>query len=95
MKVKLADLDQMRRESGIFKYVRLVDDSVRFVAIDFYTPDHCQMVDPGEQPVSGGSISVQPDARVVRTITHGSSTLRLPSLPDDEEIITRVLWPED
>jgi len=94
MNVKLADIEAIRRENSIYKYVRMADDSLRFVEISFYTPDHAQMVDPDEQAISGGSIAVSADSRVVRTITHGSSSLRLPSLPDDEEIIARALWPD-
>lgn len=76
---------------GVFKYVRLADDSIRFSDVSTL-PEHCQMVDENDPtPKSAGSIVVRPD-KTVRTLTHGSMTLNLPSAADDEEIIHRAIF---
>lgn len=93
--VRLATPDTVR-QGGVYKYVRMVDDTVRFVEVSFYTPDHIQMIDEGEVAKSAGSIVVRPQlsADRVRTCFHGSQTLRLPSLEDDEAVIASLLFPE-
>lgn len=89
--VKLASLDEVRAGLTFFKYVRMPDDSVRFVAIDFLTPDHAQMIDEGEAAKSAGSITVR--KKVVELKSSGSSTLKISfSMSDDVEIITRLLF---
>lgn len=78
-------------QGGVFKYVRLADDSLRFANIDTQ-PEHCQMVDENDPtPKSAGSIVVRSD-RSVMTINHGSMTLKLPSADDDEEVICKAIF---
>lgn len=90
IKIKLSTIDEVRA-GGVFKYVRMHDDSLRFVAIDWYTPNHDEMVGEGEVAKSAGSISVSERDLAVRISSYGSSTLSLPSLQDDEDLIQRAV----
>lgn len=93
VQAKLASVEEVRH-GGVFKYVRMADDSLRFVEVTAWTPDHAQMIDVDEVARSAGSVAVDPLKSYVRTIFHGSMSLKLPSLPDDEDLIKRHLFPE-
>lgn len=90
---------ELVRLGGVFKYVRMADDTLRFISVGFFTPEHREMVETGETAKSAGAVCVMPsdgrrppDASVVMK---GSMTLKLPTLEDDERAIVRALWPEE
>lgn len=86
--VKLATLEEVRA-GGVFKYVRMADDSFRLAEV---TPwlEHRQMATREECPKSAGSVAVRHGS--LKTIFHGSGTLGLPSLPDDEELMHKLVF---
>lgn len=88
--VKPAEVDDLRR-GGVFKYVRLSDDTFRFVEYGNYTPEHRELVSAAEVAKSGGAVETfDGQAKVVM---RGSMTLRVPTLEDDESRISALLFP--
>lgn len=86
--VKLATLKEVAA-GGVFKYVRMGDDTVRFAEV---TPwlEHRQMAQPDEGIKSAGSVAVRQGS--LTTIFPGSGTLGVPALPDDEEVMQRLVF---
>lgn len=85
-------------EGGRFKYVRLNTGEIRFVDVCKTWVAHAGMVDSDETPVAGGFIRVAPNgigndrSRLVEVTGYGSSSLSVPSLPDDEDVIQKFLF---
>lgn len=71
------------KSGGIFKYVRMQDDSFRFSDIETM-PDHWLMIDRalGEIAVSAGTIQVGRDG--VSMTSYGSMTLKITRPLDDD-----------
>lgn len=81
---KLASIDEVRR-GGLFKYVRMADDTFRFAAYGTWTPEHRDMIDRSEIAKAGGGVRTETGGAEV--IMRGSMSLNLPTLEDDEHLI--------
>jgi len=68
------------------KYVGMADGTYRFAHV---MDEHCQMVNEGEVPISGGVIMVAPDYWKMQST--GSMSLKLPTTAEDEDNLTRIL----
>ena len=96
---KFADIEEVRR-GGYFKYVRMDDDSFRFVAIGGpFAPKHRDMVDKNETAKGAGGVIIEPpycgSSGGANIVMRGSMTLKLPTLEGDEHMIAiAVFGPE-
>ena len=89
-RAKMAPVSFVREEGGLFKYVRMSNDELRFVTYGDRTPEHRDMVDNGEVAKSGGTVGILADR--AKIMSKGSLSLDLPTLPDDEALITLAIF---
>ena len=89
---ELTSLDEVRR-GGMFKYVRMPDESLRFSDV-CTMPEHRHMIHATEIAISAGTVRVgYDDSRSLRMETYGSVTLGIKEpLEDDLDRISTLLW---
>jgi len=94
MRALLTDVETMRKQDSIYKYVRMESGEIRFVEISAFTPDHAQMIDRGEKPIPAGYVKVDPAqaTRRVEVTSYGSSTLQIAGAADDESAIEQFVF---
>lgn len=81
------------RKGGLFKYVRMVDGTVRFISFDrSWIPNHSDMVSRDESPFSAGTVRIDPKVKEVRMEHPDSMTLGIKSAPDDLVAIKAFVW---
>lgn len=89
---RLSEVDEVLAQGGIYKYVRMKDESFRFADIHGM-PEHWQMIDAGEIAASAGTVRVDVKPKSASMLTYGSSTLGIVRpLDDDIERIEALLW---
>lgn len=93
---QILPLEAVRR-GGYFKYVRMADDTFRFVAIGgLFSPEHRDMIDAGEKAQAGGGVIIEPpycgSRGGARIVMNGSMTLKLPTLEGDEHLIAELIF---
>jgi len=77
-------------EPDAYKYIRLSDGTVVTWKCGFTQPSHKAMANSVDKPViSAGTISVFADEW--RLVERGSMSLGIPTLPDDEDVLTLSL----
>jgi len=82
------------RKGGLFKYVRMADNSIRFISFDRpWIPNHSDMVRHGEQPFSAGTVEIDAKTKDIQMDRPDSMTLGIKSAPDDLATIKEILWP--
>jgi hypothetical protein len=81
------------RKGGLFKYVRMADNSIRFISFDRpWIPNHSDVVDHGERAFSAGTVEILCKTKEVRMERPDSMTLGIKSAPDDLAVIKAFVW---
>jgi hypothetical protein len=79
---------EMKAAKYMYKFVRVEKDGKIIYRFTSHMNQHCQLVEEGETPVSAGTFSVWADR--VRMEETYSSTLRIGTLPEDEDYLAKV-----
>lgn len=77
-----------KQKHGAIKYVRLGDQTFRFMKVDGLG-SHADLVEPHAMPISAGFIAfdLERDPPSIRVMNTASITLNLSPAPDDEALL--------